>query len=166
MQTNADKAIVKDEQITNTSSNSEQTVEKMAETKKAFKRKVILYNAIACSDNGENFDRAKAFSESQNDIEALSPQDGLQEMLIAQMTSIHLLQQKTIALANRSGLMDTKQYLTNSAIKLANCFTQQAVLLAKLQGTGGQKIIVEHVEVHQGGQAVVANIQGATQSRD
>lgn len=50
----------------------------------------------------------------------------------------------------------------NSAVKLANCFTQQAALLAKLQGVGGQKIVVEHVEVHQCGQAVVGNINGVT----
>lgn len=37
---------------------------------------------------------------------------------------------------------------------------QQATLLAKLQGGIGQKIIVEHVDVHQGGQAIVGNIQG------
>jgi hypothetical protein len=94
---------------------------------------------------------------------ALNSQNSLQEMLIAQMTSIHLLQQKTIALANRTGLTDNKQYLINSSIKLAHCFTQQAALLAKLQGIGSQKITVEHVEVHHGGQAIVGSIQGVTQ---
>ena len=68
----------------------------------------------------------------------------------------------TVALANSSGLIDSKQYYTNSASKLTNCFTQQAALLAKLQGVGGQKIVVEHVAVHQGGQAVVGTINGVT----
>jgi hypothetical protein len=95
-------------------------------------------------------------------MKALKAQGGIQEMLVAQMTSIHLLQQTTIALANTAGFTDSKQYYTNSAIKLSNCFTQQAALLAKLQGIGGQKIVVEHVEVHHGGQAVVGTINGAT----
>lgn len=62
--------------------------------------------------------------------------------------------------ANATDELELKKYYTNAAIKLANCFTQQANILAKLQGIGGQKIIVERVDVHQGGQAVVGNIQG------
>jgi hypothetical protein len=48
----------------------------------------------------------------------------------------------------------------NTAIKLSNTFVQQAALLAKLQGGGAQKIVVERVDVHQGGQAIVGSIQG------
>ena len=103
-----------------------------------------------------------SWSAYEDSMKALKAEGGIQEMLIAQMTSIHLLQQTTIALANSTGFTDSRQYYTNSAIKLANCFTQQAALLAKLQGAGGQKIIVEHVEVHHGGQAVVGNISGVT----
>jgi hypothetical protein len=126
-----------------------------------FTDKVTRYNAIACSNRrGENWDRDQAINESIDNLKALNAQGGLQEMIVAQMTSIHLLQQMTVALANSSGLTDSKQYYTNSAAKLTNCFTQQAALLAKLQGVGGQKIVVEHVEVHQGGQAVVGNING------
>ena len=33
-------------------------------------------------------------------------------------------------------------------------------ILAKLQGVGGQKIIVERVDVHDGGQAIVGNVRG------
>ena len=43
---------------------------------------------------------------------------------------------------------------------------QQANTLAKLQGVGGQKIIIERVDVHQGGQAIVGNIQGGMGGKD
>jgi len=81
-------------------------------------------------------------------------------MLAAQMYSIHELQQKIMIYANATDNLELQKYYTNSAIKLANCFVQQANILAKLQGVGGQKIIVERVDVHQGGQAVVGNIHG------
>ncbi|KTD31197.1 hypothetical protein Lmor_2804 [Legionella moravica] len=55
---------------------------------------------------------------------------------------------------------------TNAIVKLANCFVQQTNILAKLQGVGGQKIIVERVDVHQGGQAIVGNIQGSMGGKD
>ena len=126
--------------------------------KKAFQHKVVQYNAIACQSGSDNFDCNEAISESQDNLLALGAQSSLEEMLIAEMTSIHFLQQKTIALATKSCLIEHIQTYANSAIKLANCFTQQAALLAKLQGKGGQKIVVERVVVNQGGQALVANI--------
>ena len=115
-----------------------------------YKRKIRELNALTTADrkNG-NFNVDKAIAESDNSMKALNAQGTLQEMLIAQMTAIHSLQQMTIALANTTGFMDSKQFYTNSAVKLSNAFTQQASLLAKLQGVGGQKIVVEHMVVRE-----------------
>lgn len=57
---------------------------------------------------------------------------------------------------------DNLKYYTNTAIKLANTFSQQANLLHKLQGNSNQKMTVERVHVHDGGQAIVGNVQGDT----
>src|SRR3990167_9449454 len=132
-------------------------------SKKQFSDKIARYNAIAC-DNKSNggFNVEQAFHESKNHLEALNVQGGIQEMLAAQMTSLHFLQQTSAAMANRVTEIKTKQFFTNSAIKLSNSFVQLANILTKLQGSIGQKIIVEHVEVHHGGQAVVGNINGGT----
>lgn len=72
----------------------------------------------------------------------------------------HDLQQESMTYANGCSVSDhdSKQYFTNTAIKLANTFCTQAQLLAKLQGVGGQKIVVERVDVSHGGQAVIGNI--------
>lgn len=119
--------------------------------------------ALACNNfKKDNFDMNKAVIEVEHGIKALGAMGGLQEMIATQMLSIHHLQQMSIALANASDHNTNRQYHTNAAVKLANSFIQQAILLAKLQGNGGQKIIVEHVEVHNGGQAVVGNFSGTT----
>lgn len=60
-------------------------------------------------------------------------------MLAAQMYSIHELQQKTMIYANATDNLELQKYYTNSAIKLANCFVQQANILAKLQCVGGKR---------------------------
>ena len=121
----------------------------------------LLHDAALASNNvsNEKFDLKKAKSVCAEGIAALGAQNGLESMLAAQMLSIHQLQQRSMAYANASDNMGLKTYYSNSAIKLANCFVQQANMLAKLKGVGGQKIIVERVDVHQGGQAVVGNIQ-------
>lgn len=124
--------------------------------------KNIVHDATLASNNirAENFDLDKAMSLCAEGIAALGAQNGLESMLAAQMLSIHQLQQNSMAYANASDSLGLKTYYTNAAIKLSNCFVQQANMLAKLRGVGGQKIIVERVDVHQGGQAVVGNIQG------
>ncbi|WP_412754398.1 hypothetical protein [Legionella donaldsonii] len=133
----------------------------ITETKEKFVRHIIHENAIATNDIRSNkFDMDKAKQKSNAAMTAMNIDGGLQSMLAAQMFSIHELQQRTMIYANAADDLELKKYYTNAAIKLANCFTQQANILAKLQGVGGQKIIVERVDVHQGGQAVVGNIQG------
>lgn len=128
----------------------------------------IIHDAALASNNisSDNFDLEKAKSLCTDGIAALGAQNGLGSMLAAQMLSIHKLQQRSMTYANASDNLELKTYYTNSAIKLANCFVQQANMLAKLRGVGGQKIIVERVDVHQGGQAVVGNIQGSMGSVD
>ena len=123
--------------------------------------KYIIDDATLASNNirGEKFDLEKARSLGTEGIAAFGAQSGLESMLAAQMLSIHQLQQSSMAYANTSDSLGLKTYYTNTAIKLSNCFVQQANMLAKLKGIGGQKIIVERVDVHSGGQAVVGNIQ-------
>ncbi|BCA94309.1 hypothetical protein TUM19329_06700 [Legionella antarctica] len=138
----------------------------ITEAKEKFNRHIIDENAIATNNiRAEKFDMDKAKQKSSDALIALDVNGGLQSMLAAQMLSIHELQQRTMAYANAIDSLELKKYYTNTAVKLANCFVQQATILAKLQGVGGQKIIVERVDVHQGGQAVVGNIQGGMGKR-
>jgi hypothetical protein len=124
-----------------------------------FKEKMLRLNVIACKlVPGDAFDLKQDMRESMEGLNALKACGGLQEMLAAQMLSIHHMQQLSMGIAN--GMMNTnsQQYFTNIAIKLANTFIQQANLLARLQGNGSSNVSVGHVEVHDGGQAVVGNI--------
>jgi len=133
------------------------------ESKIQFSERIKRLNAMACTNiKRDDFDLEEEVKKSDQVLEALNAKDCLQQMLAAQMISVHRLQQMSIANANGSDRLENKQYFSNTAIKLANCFIQQASLLARLQGQGVQKIVVERVDVHQGGQAVVGNINGAT----
>ena len=44
--------------------------------------------------------------------------------------------------------------------KLARTFTTQVAALKNYRTGGQQKMTVEHVHVHEGGQAIVGNVQG------
>ncbi|HEM1533348.1 TPA: hypothetical protein U0Z67_000826 [Legionella pneumophila] len=130
--------------------------------------KQIIHRNISATNNvmEKSFDIAKSTQKSHDALQAMEAHDGLQSMLVAQMLSVHELQQKTMAFALSSSHIENKKDYTNLAVKLTNCFVQQANLLAKLQGIAGQKIIVERVDVHQGGQAIVGTIQGAMGNKE
>lgn len=133
----------------------------------SFYQHIIQKNATATNNfNTAKFDMNKAKQKSRDALTALGAHDALQAMLAAQMLSVHELQQLAMTYALAADDYEFKKYYTNATVKLANCFVQQASMLAKLQGTGWQKIIVERVEVHQGGQAIVANIQGSMGGKD
>ncbi|CAM4488833.1 MAG: hypothetical protein LEGION0403_FIIPPAGN_00428 [Legionella sp.] len=132
-----------------------------------FNQRIIHENALATNNvRSETFDMGKAKQKSVDALIALNANGGLQSMLAAQMLSIHELQQRTMTYANGVDHLELKKYYTNAAVKLSNYFVQQANVLAKLQGVGGQKIIVERVDVHQGGQAIVGNIQGGMGNKE
>jgi hypothetical protein len=49
----------------------------------------------------------------------------------------------------------------NLAVKLLRTYTAQLEALQRYRGKGQQKVMVEHVHVHQGGQAIVGNVEAA-----
>jgi hypothetical protein len=92
-------------------------------------------------------------------LQSLEANDTLKAMLATQMAAIHDLQQKEFLFASKILMPNKKQYHMNAVVKLSNVFIQQAALMQKLQGKGQQKVIVEHVHVHNGGQAIVGNLE-------
>ncbi len=90
---------------------------------------------------------------------ALGAQDLLQNMLAVQMLGVHELQQTLMLYANKS-LHDPQygQYYLNAITKLSNVFIQQANTLQKLQSGCQQKVVVEHLHINEGGQAIVGQV--------
>lgn len=94
-------------------------------------------------------------------MHGLKPRDEMEGVLITQMTGTHNLIMEYMRRA-----MIPEQYLeaandyTNRAYKLMNIFLIQIETLEKYRGkTSQQKVIVEHVHIHEGGQAVVGHIE-------
>lgn len=90
--------------------------------------------------------------------------NGLETILASQMVAVHNLQMKAATYAKHLEQSANVNPYINMVTKLSNTFIQQAQLLHKLQGKGQQKVTVEHVNVHKGGQAIVGNVtnnQGA-----
>jgi hypothetical protein len=93
-------------------------------------------------------------------VVGIEPKDQIEAMLAAQMAAIHL---QTMTFARRINHVENipQQDSAERAFnKLARTFTTQMEALNKYRGKGQQKMTVEHVHVHEGGQAIVGNVQG------
>jgi len=105
----------------------------------------------------------KTFQEHSNYVLAmlveLNPQDAMEAMLINQMVSTHVLvmeMSKRILLPDQS--VEGVNFNINRTTKLQRTFVTQMEALQKYRNKGRQTIQVQHVNVNDGGQAVVGNI--------
>ncbi|WP_300056744.1 hypothetical protein [Sulfitobacter sp.] len=92
--------------------------------------------------------------------ESLAPTDGLEGMLAAQMVGTHHAALDCLRMAAVPGqTFASRDMNLKHAQKLMALYTQQMAALNKHHGKGQQKVTVEHVNVHAGGQAVVGNVE-------
>jgi len=93
-------------------------------------------------------------------VMAMEPKDEIEGMLAAQMVAVHMA---TMTFANRlAGVenLDQQNSVERAFNKLTRTFTTQMEALNRYRGKGQQKMTVEHIHVHEGGQAIVGNVKG------
>jgi hypothetical protein len=90
----------------------------------------------------------------------LKPQDEIEGMLCAQLLACHNLAMESYrrALHPDQTLPGREQDL-NAANKLSRTYAALVESLNKHRGKGQQKIVVERVDVHSGGQAIVGSVE-------
>jgi len=94
-------------------------------------------------------------------MHSISPKDEVEAMLAAQMIATHTA--AMTALRRLKGAENIPQQDSNGnlAVKLLRSYTAQLEALARYRGKGQQKVIVEHVHVHPGGQAIVGAVNAS-----
>ena len=91
-------------------------------------------------------------------VRSIKPRDELETLLAIQMGAIH---SATMMMARRLNHVETipQQDAAERAFnKLARTFAMQMETLKRYRTGGQQRVIVEHVTVNEGGQAIVGNI--------
>lgn len=93
-------------------------------------------------------------------LEAVAPADGLEGMLATQMVATHEAAMECLRRAMiAEQTFEGRDVNLKHAEKLLQIFARQVEALDKHRGKGQQKIIVEHVTVEAGGQAIVGNVE-------
>lgn len=97
-------------------------------------------------------------------IKDLSPKDSTEAMLVNQMVATHNVAMQTLRKASELLQSCRYQEITlgsktfNTASTLMRTYNMQMEALNKYRGKGQQKITVEHINIADGGKAVIGNI--------
>ena len=127
---------------------------------------VALLNQVVMA-GCNNEDQQKMLDNTLVGISDIKPKDTIEAMLAAQMLAIHNATMRNLTRAN--GLLSSRSYKEielgskafNVANKLARTYTMQMEALQRYRGKGQQKMVIEHVNVNSGGQAVIGNVEGS-----
>jgi hypothetical protein len=117
------------------------------------KKATTALNIDTCTDN----DVAEAKTMVTEVVKVIGAEDPIQLMLTTQMMAVHELQQRMAVYCHNAPNSNNKISYAGMAVKLSNVYVQQAALLQKLQA--GSQVRVGEVHVHDGGQAVVGNVE-------
>lgn len=124
----------------------------------------LILNQAANARSWPKVDPNIAVNDALTVIEELGPRNTLEAMLAVQMISAHDAALRFMHRATREN-QDPEIIDLNvvRATKLMRLFAEQLDAMQKLKGTAGQqKVTVEHVHVHEGGQAIVGAVSAST----
>lgn len=92
-------------------------------------------------------------------VEDFAPRDAVERLLITQMAATHVALMRAAKLQADAKYAESLDVYSNSYNRLARTFTAQAEQLRRHRTGGQSKVIVEHVTVNEGGQAIVGNVE-------
>ena len=106
-------------------------------------------------------DQDKAIDGTIQAMVGIGPKDEIEGMLAAQLVATHnaAMECHRRASSQEQTFAGRTFYLTQAG-KQSRTFVTLAEALNRHRGKGQQKVTVEHVHVHPGGQAVVGNVTG------
>jgi hypothetical protein len=97
--------------------------------------------------------RNQLFLDEERNRQNLRPRDTLETMLCQQMAAVHT---KAMGFIGREG--NGAEQALDPAIRLMRVFAAQVEALRAWRSRGQQRVVVEHVHVYGGGQAVIGAV--------
>jgi hypothetical protein len=99
-------------------------------------------------------------------VHGIRVNDEIEGMLAIQMVATHFAATRALRRLKGSDMVSQQDSNGNLAVKLLRTFAAQTEALQRYRGKGQQKVTVEHVHVHTGGQAIVGSVSQSGGGRD
>lgn len=123
-----------------------------------------LFDACKNATGMMNLDKPKETVGQMNVIldalYALKPEDVIAGMLVTQLVSLHFQSMNYLTSSSNNNLSpQVKDMHVNRAVKLGRLFNEKLETLQRYLRKGTQQVIVQHLSVQSGAQAIVGNVQ-------
>jgi hypothetical protein len=99
-------------------------------------------------------------------VTGIGAKDEIEGMLATQMVATHVAVIGTLRRQKESKTLLERDRYGSLAVKLLRTFAAQVEALQRYRGKGQQKVTVEHVHVHAGGQAIVGAISPGKEGKE
>jgi hypothetical protein len=117
------------------------------------------FKGVVSADGLDEDKGVEAANRAMAILTGIQPRDEIESMLAVQMIGVHNMAMETMGRAMLGGqTFEGRQCNVNFATKMLRTFIAQVETLKRYRGGGEQKMIVEHVHVNEGGQAVVGTV--------
>ena len=100
----------------------------------------------------------QAFKLALATMRGIQPRDEAEAMLAAQMAAIHKMTMTFARRLNHSENIQQQESASNALNKFARTYVAQLTALKTYRTGGEQRVTVQHVNVNQGGQAIVGEV--------
>jgi hypothetical protein len=121
----------------------------------------LMFSGIvnaACDGSGENPPSERDINRVLAAVTGIGASDETEGMLATQMVATHAASITTLRRLKDSQTLLERDRYGSLAVKLLRAFAAQVEALQRYRGKGQQKVTVEHVHVHAGGQAIVGAV--------
>ena len=92
-------------------------------------------------------------------MQALKPQDEIEGMLVSRLIALHFQSMKSLSCSGATQSEQEVDIYINRATKLSRLYNETLEALMRYRRKGEQKVVVQHVNVNDGGKAIVGNFQ-------
>jgi hypothetical protein len=117
------------------------------------------FRGTVSSDGRDNEALVTATNLAMAILDGIKPQDEIEAMLVVQMIGVHNMAMATLGRAMiKDQTFAGRQANADQATKMLRTFVAQIEALKKYRTGGQQKMVVEHVNVNEGGQAIVGTV--------
>jgi hypothetical protein len=129
-------------------------------TSEAAFANLMLYGILnaACEGGSENPPSEQDINQALAAVTGIGARDEIEGMLATQMVAMHVAAMTVLRRLKGSETIPQQNSNGNLAVKLLRTFVAQIEALQRHRGKGEQKVTVEHVHVHAGGQAIVGDV--------
>ena len=120
---------------------------------------VQTFKGTVSADGFDNDKVVSAYNSTMAILTGIQPQDEIEGMLAVQMIGVHNMAMETLKRAMISDqTFEGKQANVNQSTKMLRTYIAQMEAIKKYRTGGQQKMVVEHVHVNEGGQAIVGTV--------